>query len=32
MMFSNPMDDEFNFSPEVIKAVDTICMLHADHE
>ena len=32
MMFSNPMHEGFNFSPEVIKAVDIICMLHADHE
>lgn len=32
MMFSNPMESEFKIDDDVIKAVDTICLLHADHE
>lgn len=31
-MFSNPMESEFKIDDDVIKAVDTICLLHADHE
>ena len=32
MMFANPMDQSFAISPDIIKAVDLICILHADHE
>lgn len=31
MMFSNPGED-FEWKPEVVKALDTIFLLHADHE
>jgi citrate synthase len=31
MMFSNPGED-FEWRPEVVKALDTIFLLHADHE
>lgn len=32
MMFSNPMEKDFTISEDIIKAIDIICMLHADHE
>jgi len=31
-MFSNPMEKEFTIDQDVIKAIDIICLLHADHE
>jgi len=31
-MFSNPMDSNFKIDKEIVKAVDIICLLHADHE
>jgi len=31
MMFSNP-STEWKVAPEIIKAIDLICLLHADHE
>jgi len=31
MMFSNPTS-EWKISPSIIKAIDVICILHADHE
>jgi len=30
-MFSNPTS-EWKISPSIIKAIDVICILHADHE
>ena len=32
MMLANPMDDEFEINPVVVEAIDTIFLLHADHE
>lgn len=32
MMFSNPMESQISFNDDIVKAVDTICLLHADHE
>lgn len=32
MMLANPMEEEFNIDPVVVKAIDTIFLLHADHE
>jgi len=31
-MFSNPMESQISFNDDIVKAVDTICLLHADHE
>jgi citrate synthase len=31
MMFSNP-SSEWQIAPEIIRAIDMICLLHADHE
>lgn len=31
-MFANPMENDFKISSDVIRAVDLICILHADHE
>lgn len=32
MMFSNPMDESFDISKDIVKAIDLILILHADHE
>lgn len=32
MMLANPMEDDFVIDPVVVKAIDTIFLLHADHE
>lgn len=32
MMLANPMEDDFEIDPVVVKAIDTIFLLHADHE
>ncbi|KAL4450504.1 hypothetical protein ABPG74_019402 [Tetrahymena malaccensis] len=32
MMLANPMDDDFDINPVVVEAIDTIFLLHADHE
>ena len=31
-MFASPMNEKFTIHPNIIKAVDLICILHADHE
>lgn len=32
MMFSNPMESEFNIDPRIIRALEVIFIIHADHE
>ena len=32
MMFSNPMNEEFNIADQIIRALEVIWICHADHE
>ncbi|KRX08222.1 Citrate synthase-like, core [Pseudocohnilembus persalinus] len=32
MMFSNPMEEEFNINPKIVRALEVIFIVHADHE
>lgn len=32
MMFGNPLEEEFKMDPAIIKAMEAIFIVHADHE
>lgn len=32
MLFGNPMDDSIKIDPKIIRAMETIFIVHADHE
>ena len=32
MLFGNPMDSKFNIDKKIIRAMETIFIVHADHE